>query len=461
MSSTPSPRSWAIFLLVVAADVLDLLSTTVTNVAAPTIVRDLGASWSLAPWLGASYTLAMGSLMIVGGRLGDRFGCRRLFLIGLAGFTLCSLADTLAATPLELVAFRIGQGVSGGLLIPQGFVLLVRVVPRESLGMLFGLFGPLLAVSSISGPVVAGLLIEADPFGLSWRSVFLLNVLLGVLMLAAALRVIPPFRGDESIRIRPGAAFTLMAGLGLLLAGLVDGGTSAWTARALACTIVGAVALAVFGWQQARTGRPLLERSLFGNRGFVAGLLFGALFFGTVTGVMYATAIYLQQRLGLTPFHTAVVTAPVSVGIIATSFTVRGRIASHGRAVVATGVLLFAAGVVGMTVVIGAVRQPVPLIAAPLFVAGLGMGCCFGAVFAVALGDVNSAQAGSAGGVLNAVQQIVNAAGSAIVSTVYLATVTPGVPSSGVLPCLLLGLAVTAACATSIPLLPPRGAPAH
>ncbi|WP_432933313.1 MFS transporter [Microbispora sp. CA-135349] len=250
---------------------------------------------------------------------GDRFGCRRLFLIGLAGFTVCSLADALAATPLELVAFRIGQGVFGGLLIPQGFVLLVRVIPRESMGMLFGLFGPLLAVSSISGPVVAGLLIELDPFGLSWRSVFLLNVLFGVLMLVAGLKVIPPFGGDASIRIRPGAAFTLMAGLGLLLAGMVDGGTSEWTARALVGTVAGAVALAAFAWQQARTSRPLLERSLFGNRGFVAGLVFGALFFGTVTGVMYVTAIYLQQRLGLSPFGAAMVTAPVSVGIIATN----------------------------------------------------------------------------------------------------------------------------------------------
>ncbi|WP_066945035.1 MFS transporter [Microtetraspora fusca] len=145
----------------------------------------------------------MGSLVIVGGRLGDRFGCRRLFLIGLAGFTLCSLADALAGSPFELVASRTGQGVFGGLLIPQGFVLLMRVIPRESMGRVFGLFGPLIAVSSLSGPVVAGLLIEADPFGLSWRSVFLLNVLSGVLTLAAGLRVIPPFGGDGSIRIRP------------------------------------------------------------------------------------------------------------------------------------------------------------------------------------------------------------------------------------------------------------------
>ncbi|WP_433519523.1 MFS transporter [Nonomuraea sp. CA-143628] len=461
MSKTFSPRAWAVFLLVVAADVLDLLSTTVTNVAAPTIVRNLGGSWSLAPWLGASYTLAMGSLMIVGGRLGDRFGCRRLFLLGLAGFTLCSLAAALATAPFVLVTARTGQGMFGGLLIPQGFILLMRVVPRESMGTVFGLFGPLIAVSSISGPVVAGLLIEANPFDLSWRSVFLLNVLFGVLMLASGLRAIPHFDGDASVRIRPGAALTLMAGLGLLLAGLIDGGTSGWTTRAITGTVTGAVALAAFGWQQARTRRPLLERSLFSNRGFMAGLVFGALFFSTVTGTMYVTTLYLQQRLGLSPLIAALVTAPVSVGIIATSFTVRSRIVSHGRSVVSIGVLLFALGVSGMTIVIGAVGHPVPLIAVPLFAAGLGMGCCFGAVFAVALGGVNSAQAGSASGVLNAVQQIVNAAGSAIVSTVYLAAVTPSVPSSGVLPCLFLTLAITVACAMSIPLLPRRGAHVH
>jgi hypothetical protein len=351
--------------------------------------------------------------------------------------------------------------VFGGLLIPQGFILLMRVIPRESMGAVFGLFGPLIAVSSISGPVVAGLLIEADPFGLSWRSVFLLNVLFGVLMLAAGLKAVPRFGGDASVRIRPGAALTLMAGLSLLLIGLVDGGANEWTNRAVTATTAGAAVLAAFGRQQARTTRPLLERSLFGNRGFVAGLVFGALFFGTVTGVMYVTTLYLQQGLGLSPFHAALVTAPVSAGIIAASFTARSRIVSHGRGVVSIGVLLFALGLIGLTIVIGAEQPPVPLIAVPLFVAGLGMGCCFGAVFAVALGEVSQAQAGSASGVLNAVQQIVNAAGSATVSTVYLATATPSGPSSGVLPCLLLTLAITVACAMSIPLLPRRGALLH
>ncbi|MGW5355376.1 MFS transporter [Streptomyces sp. NPDC004031] len=454
-------RAWTVFLLVVAADVLDLLSTTVTNLAAPAIVHDLGASASLAPWLGAGYTLVLGSVMIVGARLGDRFGCRRVFLVGLAGFTLGSLGAALAGSPFALVAARAAQGACGGLLLPQGFTLLMRVVPRESMRVVFGLFGPLLAASSISGPVIAGLLIGADPYGLGWRSVFLVNVVLGVLLLAASAACLPRIAGDPAVRIRAGAAAALMAGLGLLLAGLVDGGAGGWGPRALSAAGAGTAVLALLVRQQSRTDRPLLERGLFTNRGFVAGLTFGALFFATVAGTAYVVALYLQQQLGLGPLRAALVTAPMSVGIIAASFTVRGRIATQGRAVVTAGVALFAAGVAAMGVLVAAGPDPLPAgwLGGPLLVAGLGMGCCFGAVFAVALGDVEPREAGSASGVLNAVQQLVTAGGSAGVSTLYLATRAGG--SGGVLPCLGLSLAVAAACAATVPLLPRQGADVH
>lgn len=151
--------------------------------------------------------------------------------------------------------------------------------------------------------------------------------------------------------------------------------------------------------QQSRTAQPLLERSLFANRGFVAGLAFGASFFATVTGTMYVTALYLQEQLQLSPLHAALTAAPMSVGIIAASFTVRRHVTTRGRTVVSAGVALFGAGVAAMAVLIAVRPDPVPWIGAPLFVAGLGMGCCFGAVFAVALGDVAEAQAGSASGV--------------------------------------------------------------
>jgi MFS family permease len=184
------PVRWLIFAAVLAADVMDLLSTSVTNLAAPSIVRDLHAPQSLSPWLGSAYALALGSVLVLGARLGDKYGTRRLFLTGLAGFALASLACALSVAPAMIVAARVIQGTFGALLIPQGFSLLLRAFPRTELGRVFGLFGPLMAVSSISGPVLAGFLLWLDPFGLGWRAVFLINVAVGAVLYPLSARVL-------------------------------------------------------------------------------------------------------------------------------------------------------------------------------------------------------------------------------------------------------------------------------
>src|SRR5215470_14411544 len=181
---TPSPaRSaklmWAILGVVLIADLLDLLDATITNIAAPTIVADLGGGSALVKWLGASYALAMGTLLVVGGRLGDRYGQRRVFLAGMAGFTLASAACGLAVNPVMLIAARILQGGLGALMIPQGIAIMTKTFPRDMLAKAFAAFGPLLGLSSIAGPVVAGFLIDANLAGLGWRPVFLINIGLG------------------------------------------------------------------------------------------------------------------------------------------------------------------------------------------------------------------------------------------------------------------------------------------
>src|SRR5262249_6521482 len=155
-----------VFAVVLAADVMDLLSTTITNLAAPSIVRDLHAPQALAPWLGSAYALALGSMLVLGARLGDKYGVRRLFLLGLVRFAAASVTCAASVSPAMIVTARCVQGMFGALLIPQGFSLLMRVFPREELGRVFALFGPLMAVSSISGPVLAGFLLWLDPLGL-------------------------------------------------------------------------------------------------------------------------------------------------------------------------------------------------------------------------------------------------------------------------------------------------------
>ena len=161
-----SPYLRAVLAVVLAADVLDLMDSTITVVAAPSIAHDLGGGESLIKWLGAGYALAMGVLLVVGGRLGDRYGRRRLFLVGIAGFTLASLACGVAQDPTMLIAARIVQGGFGAMLIPQGIGILTTTIPREQQPRVFFAFGPVLGGAGVLGPILAGFIINLNIAGL-------------------------------------------------------------------------------------------------------------------------------------------------------------------------------------------------------------------------------------------------------------------------------------------------------
>ena len=455
----PSPRArWLVFAAVLAADVMDLLSTTITNLAAPSIVRDLHAPESLAPWLGSAYALALGSMLVLGARLGDKYGTRRVFLLGLGGFTLASLTCAVSVSPVMIVAARGIQGGFGALLIPQGFSLLMRAFPREELGRVFGLFGPLMAVSSISGPVLAGFLLWLNPFGLDWRAVFLVNVAVGAALYPFSAKVLPRGAGDRSVRLDPVAAVLLAAGLLGVLGGLIRSGAGSWDWLAGGAIGAGLVIMSLFVLRQRRSPVPLLTLSLFRVRGFVAGLVVGSVFFAAVSGLLYATSLYLQFGHGLTPLPAAALMAPASVGIIAASFATRGLIERLGRRLVAAGLTVMGAGAGGYLAVLWLAPGAVWAVALPLLACGLGMGCCFGSVFAVALGDVRPEQAGSASGTLNAVQQIANAVGAALISTAYLTVASTGTAHRAVMASLAIVLAITALSLVALPLLPRQAA---
>ena len=456
---SPTAR-WLVFAAVLAADVMDLLSTTITNLAAPSLVGDLHASQSLAPWLGSAYALALGSMLVLGARLGDKYGPRGLFLLGLAGFALASLTCAVSVSAAMIVAARGVQGMFGALLIPQGFSLLMRVFPREELGRVFGLFGPLMAVSSISGPVLAGFLLWLNPLGLGWRAVFLINVVIGVVLYPLSARVLPRGPGDRSVRLDPVAALLLIAGLLGVLGGLIRSGDGSLDWLSAAAIAAGLAILGLFVLRQLRSPAPFLARSLFRVRGFVGGLVVGSVFFAAVAGLLYATSLYLQFGHGLTPLPAAAVMAPASVGIIAASFSTRGLIERLGRRLVAAGLTMMGAGATGYLAVVHLVPGAVWAVALPLLACGLGMGCCFGSVFAVALGDVGPEQAGSASGTLNAVQQIANAAGAALISTAYLAVASAGTAGEAVTASLVIVLVITALSLLALPLLPRQAAAA-
>jgi len=281
---------------------------------------------------------------------------------------------------------------------------------------------------------------------------------IGVVLYPLSARVLPRGTGDRSVRLDPVAVLLLAAGLLGVLGGLVRSGQGSWDGLSAGAIAAGLVAVSLFVRHQLRSPAPLLAPSLFRVRSFVAGLVVGSVFFAAVAGLLYATSLYLQLGHGLAPLPAAAVMAPASVGIIAASFSTRGLIERLGRRLVAAGLTVLGAGAGGYLAVTWLAPGAVWAVALPLLVCGLGMGCCFGSVFAVALGDVRPEQAGSASGTLNAVQQIANAAGAALISAAYLAVASAGTATRALTASLVIVLAMTALSLIALPLLPRQAA---
>jgi len=428
-SPLPARTRWAVLAVVLAADVLDLLDSTITNIAAPTISRDLGGGAGLVQWLGASYALALGVLLVPGGRLGDRYGRRRLFLVGLTGFVAASLACGLAPNPAFLVAARLTQGAFGALVIPQGFGILGATWPRDQIGKAFSLFGPVMGLSAVGGPILAGFLVDADLGGLGWRPMFLINLLLGGAALLAALRLLPHDTGDGTAAVDgPGSALIAGAMLGLL-GGIIDGSSGGgWTGRALALLLLGLALFAAFCHRQRTAADPLIRPSLLHNRGFTAGLLLGVVAFAAVAGLLYVISLFFQQGLGRSPAGTALGLIPLSAGIVVASIACYRLIHRFGRRLVVAGLLIILAGCGYLAALVAdsGTHTGSWALVPPLLLVGLGMGTCFGTVYDVTIGDIEPDEAGSASGSLNAVQQLANAIGAAAVTTVYFKGVDGG-----------------------------------
>jgi EmrB/QacA subfamily drug resistance transporter len=416
-----SNRLRAILAVVLIADVLDLMDSTITNIAAPSIVRDIGGGESLIKWLGASYALAMGVLLVVGGRLGDRYGKKRLFLIGIAGFVAASAVCGLSVDPAMLIGGRLVQGGFGALLIPQGIGILLATFSREQIPRAVSAFGPVMGASAVVGPIVAGFIIDADIGGLSWRPIFLINIVLGAIGFIAAVKLLPHDEPTSDVPIDGLGSGLLGASMFGLLYGLIEGSTAGWTTLPILSLVAGMVLFAGFGVRQRMAAEPLILPSLLTNKGFTSGLLLGLAFFAAVNGLAYVVSLFFQTALGLKPSAAALGLGPLMLGIICASLVCRPLIERLGRLLVVIGLGVTLVGAIGLWATVLAQGTAVSLLAlAPsLLVLGVGMGACFSSIYDVAIGDVAPAEAGSASGALSAVQQLAAAIGAAIVTTVY------------------------------------------
>jgi MFS family permease len=363
--------------------------------------------------------------------------------------------------PGTLVVARLAQGAFGALVIPQGFGILGATWPRDQIGKAFSLFGPVMGLSAVGGPILAGFLVDADLGGLGWRPMFLINLLLGSAALLAAARLLPRDDGDRTIAVDgPGSA--LLAGaMSGLLAGLIDGSANGWTATPVLLLLAGLALFAAFCHRQRTAENPLIQPSLLHNRGFTSGLLVGAVFFAAVAGLLYVVSLFLQQGLGRSPTGAALGLVPLSAGIVIASIACYRLIGTFGRRLVLAGLLITLTGTGWLLALVTASGTDTGgwALVPPLLVVGLGMGTCFGSVYDVAIGDIAPSEAGSAGGSLGAVQQLSNAVGAATVTTVYFKT--GGGEAHATAVSLIVVAAVALVCCPLVRLLPRKAQEQH
>ena len=410
---------WLILLVLCLGFFMILLDTTIVNIAIPSMIDALGASLDQILWVLNAYILVYAVLLITAGRLGDMFGQRNMFALGLTIFTLASAACGLAQTTDQVTIARVVQGVGGALLTPQTLALITTIFPPERRGAAFGIWGAVAGVAAIAGPTLGGLIVT----DWNWRWIFYVNVPVGIVALVASFVIIPDLRAGRSHHLDLQGVLLASAGLFGIVFGLIEGQRYNWGAIWGAVTIweimiAGVVVLVGFVlWERAQD-EPLIPLSLFSNRNFtLMNWVTATMSFGML-GLFFPITIYLQSALGMTALNAGLTVAPMSViSMFVAPFA--GRLVDRigGRFILMAGLGLFGVGM-GMVAWSASATSTWVTFLPAFLVAGFGMGCIFAPLNTVAMRDVEPRRAGAASGVLNTTRQLGGVIGSAVVGAV-------------------------------------------
>ena len=435
---------WLILGIVLAAEIMDLLDSTIVNVAGPSLKEKLGASPSALQWVIGGYTLTLGAGLVLGGRLADRYSRRNIFLVGLASFTITSLLCAIAPNIESLIAFRLIQGFAGALVLPHIIGFIRDVFPPQELGKAFAIFGPVFGLGGILGPIIGGFLIDGNIASTGWRAVFLINIPIGIINFGLAWKYLPRRFSDPSIKIDILGSLLIIVSSGLLLLPLIQGqdaGWPLWTFVSLAVSLVG---FGIFTLQQrwviSKNKTPLVDPDIFKSRTYNLGLAGIFAFFAGFTGVYLIITLFLQIGEGYSAKGAGIANIAIALGT-AIGGALSGAVLAEkfGTRVLQMGALAQITGAILLFVALPDMQSfNFWHIAPGMLVSGFGTGLVVAALFDAILLAIKDDLVGSASGVLSAVQSIGSSVGVAIFGTIFFNKVASGAIDAGFRNALLL-----------------------
>src|SRR2546428_5210502 len=408
---------WLVLLVLTTGFFMIMLDTTIVNVAIPAMSTGLNTTLDQILWVLNAYVLVYAVLLITAGRLGDLYGQRSLFAIGLFIFTVASALCGLSQDPAQLIAARILQGVGGALLTPQTLAILTSIFPPERRGAAFGIWGGVAGLATVAGPTLGGAIITY----IDWRWIFYINVPIGIAALIATFAIIPDLRPGRHHGWDVMGIIVATAGRFAIVFGLIGGERYNWgQIGSYPITIpevigAGALLLVLFIIWERYQAEPLVPLSLFADRNFaVANWISAAISFGMLSMFLPFT-IYLQSARGFSALVAGLTLAPMSLTSMVTA-PFAGRFADRvgGKYILMAGITLFTIGMGTMAFVAGPDSTWINFLA-PAIVAGLGIGMTFAPMTTVAMRNIEPRVAGAASGVLNTIRQLRAAVGSAVV----------------------------------------------
>src|SRR5579859_2450731 len=437
-------------LLVLLAGVFtSLLDFFIVNVALPDTQRDLHGGPSAVQFIVAGYGLALAAGLITAGRLGDMYGRRKMYVLGLGLFTLASAACGLAPSAGFLVAARVVQGGAAALLMPQILAIINTSFTGPARARAFTAYGMTVGFGAVFGQLVGGVLIKVDLAGLGWRSIFLINIPIGLAAVALAPRLLPESRAAGGGRIDLVGAVLVTLGLVTIVLPLVEGQQQGWPTWVFVSLAASIPLLAAFALHQRRlaagNGFPLVNLALFRERAFSAGMLISLTYQMMMASFFLVLALFLQDGLGLSALQSGLIFLPLGLGYFAASVQ-SGKIAARlGPQVLAVGSLIVSAGYLLLA---ANLQHGAGWLIPGLVVAGVGMGLVIAPMPAIVLAGVKPEYAAAASGVLSTTQQAGGLIGVAVIGAVFYSALGRGYPHA-----FGLGLAVMAGFGLAVALL--------